>query len=224
MTEEYTDQEEYTEQEGATIEEAMESALQELGVTRDQVRVTVLSDAKKSLFGLVSKPARVRVCLKDDPTRTPEGILSTILTQMGIESQISSSISDGNIYLDIKTPSSGLVIGRRGRTLDAIQHLLNCIVNRSSLVKRRVIIDAEQYRERREEILVNLAHKLASRVKATGQEVVVDPMNPQDRRIVHIALQDDEEVTTFSRGEGSFRSVVITTKDKSGKEYKKRKK
>ena len=212
--------EQYTEQEGTTIEEAMERALQELGVTRDKVRVTVLSEAKKSLFGLVSKPAKVRVSLREDPSSTPEGILSTILNQMGIEAQVESRISDGNIYLDIKTPNAGLVIGRRGRTLDAMQHILNCIVNRSSLVKRRVIVDTEQYRERREEILVNLAQKLASRVKSTGQEVVVDPMNPQDRRIVHLALQDDEEVTTFSRGEGSFRSVVITTKDRASKEHK----
>jgi len=209
--------EEYTEQEGTTIEEAMESALRELGATREQVRVTVLSEGKRSLFGLVSRPAKVRVCLRDDPSHTPEGILGNILEQMGIDSQIESRISDGNIYLDIKTPNAGLLIGRRGRTLDAIQHLLNCIVNRSSLVKRRVIIDTEQYRERREEILVSLAHKLASRVKTTGQEVVVDPMNPQDRRIVHLALQDDKAVTTFSRGEGSFRSVVITTKDKAKK-------
>lgn len=213
--------EEYTEQEGTTVEEAMESALQELGVTRDKVRVTVLSEAKKSLFGLVSKPAKVRVSLREDISSTPEGILSTILNQMGIESQVESRISDGNIYLDIKTPNAGLVIGRRGRTLDAMQHILNCIVNRSSLVKRRIIVDTEQYRERREEILVNLAQKLASRVKSTGQEVVVDPMNPQDRRIVHLALQDDGEVTTFSRGEGSFRSVVITARDKVSKEHRK---
>ncbi len=94
-------------------------------------------------------------------------------------------------------------------------------MNRSSLVKRRVIVDAEQYRERREEILVNLAHKLASRVKATGQEVVVEPMNPQDRRIVHLALEADERVTTFSRGEGSLRSVVITMKNRVAQDVNK---
>jgi len=153
--------------------------------------------------------------LKQDPTGTPEGILKTLLDEMGIECEIRSEIAEGNIYLTVKTPNAGLLIGRRGRTLNAIQHILNCIVNRSSLVKRRVIVDAEQYRERREEILVNLAHKLASRVKTTGQEVVVEPMNPQDRRIIHLALQSDEAVTTFSRGEGSFRSVVITIKDQA---------
>jgi len=206
--------EQYIEEEGRTTEEAMELALKKLGVTRDQVRVTVLYEAKKSLFGLITKPAKVRISLKEDPSSTPEGILKTLLAEMGIEADVSTKISDGNIYLNINTPNAGLLIGRRGRTLDAIQHLLNCIVNRSSLVKRRVIVDAEQYRERREEILTNLAHKLASKVKTTGQEIVVEPMNPQDRRIIHLALQDDQEVTTFSRGEGSFRSVVITTKDR----------
>ena len=206
--------EQYIEEEGRTTEEAMELALKKLGVTRDQVRVTVLYEAKKSLFGLITKPAKVRISLKEDPSSTPEGILKTLLAEMGIEADVNSEVSDGNIYLNINTPNAGLLIGRRGRTLDAIQHLLNCIVNRSSLVKRRVIVDAEQYRERREEILTNLAHKLASKVKTTGQEIVVEPMNPQDRRIIHLALQDDQEVTTFSRGEGSFRSVVITTKDR----------
>jgi len=201
------------EQEGRTTEEAMELALEKLGVSRDEVKVTVLSEGKKGLF--FSKPAKVLVSLKEDPSSTPGGVLKTILDEMGIECEIKSETTDGNIYLTVSTPNAGLLIGRRGRTLNSIQHLLNCIVNRSSLVKRRVIVDAEQYRERREEILVNLARKFASRVKATGQEVVVEPMNPQDRRIIHLALQDDEQIATFSRGEGSFRSVVITAKNRA---------
>lgn len=212
--------EQYVEEEGRTTEEAMELALQKLDATRNQVRVTVLNEGKKSLFGLISKPAKVRVSLKEDRSNTPEGILKTLLDEMGIESKIKSEIADGSIYLTVKTPNAGLLIGRRGRTLNAIQHLINCIVNRSSLVKRRVIVDAEQYRERREEILTNLAYKLASKVKATGQEVVVEPMNPQDRRIIHLALQDDEQITTFSRGDGSFRSVVITVKNRVTQGYR----
>jgi spoIIIJ-associated protein len=212
--------EQYVEQEGRTTEEAVELALRKLGTTKDQVRIKVLNEEKKGLFGLISKPAKVLVSLKEDPSSTPEGILNTLLNEMGIESEIESEIADGNIYLTVKTPNAGLLIGRRGRTLDAIQHLLNCIMNRSSLVKRRIIVDAEQYRERREEILTNLAHRLASKVKMTGQEVVVEPMNPQDRRIIHVALQDDKQVTTFSRGEGSFRSVVITMRSQVAEEYK----
>lgn len=212
--------EQYVEQEGRTTEEAVELALRKLAATKDQVRIKVLNEEKKGLFGLISKPAKVLVSLKEDPSSTPEGILKTLLNEMAIESEIKSEIADGNIYLTVKTPNAGLLIGRRGRTLDAIQHLLNCIMNRSSLVKRRIIVDAEQYRERREEILTNLAHRLASKVKMTGQEVVVEPMNPQDRRIIHVALQDDKQVTTFSRGEGSFRSVVITTRSQMAEEYK----
>ena len=212
--------EQYVEQEGRTTEEAVELALKKLGATKDKVRIKVLNEEKKGLFGLISKPAKVLVSLKEDPSSTPEGILKTLLNEMEIESEIRSEITDGNIYLTVKTPNAGLLIGRRGRTLDAIQHLLNCIMNRSSLVKRRIIVDAEQYRERREEILTNLAHRLASKVKMTGQEVVVEPMNPQDRRIIHVALQDDKQVTTFSRGEGSFRSVVITMRSRVAEEYK----
>ncbi|MBD3183732.1 KH domain-containing protein [Candidatus Poribacteria bacterium] len=205
--------EQFVEEEGRTTEEALERALNKIGAEREHVRITVLDEGKKTLFGLISKPARVRVSLKEDPASTPEGILKVLLDEMGIKSDIHTRATDGNIYLTVNTPSAGLLIGRRGRTLNAIQHIINCIVNRSSLVKRRVIVDAEQYRERREEILTNLAHKLATKVKSTGQEVVVEPMNPQDRRIIHLALQDDKDVTTFSRGEGSFRSVVITLKE-----------
>lgn len=219
MAENNIEQEGRVEQEGRTTEEAMELALEKLGVSRDKVKVTVLSEGKKGLF--FSKPAKVLVSLKEDPASTPEGILKTLLDKMGIECEIKSEITDGNIYLSVSTSNAGLLIGRRGRTLNAIQHLINCIMNRSSLVKRRIIVDAEQYRERREEILVNLAHKLASRVKATGHEEVVEPMNPQDRRIIHLALQNDEQVTTFSRGEGSFRSVVITTKNRVNQDMSK---
>ncbi|NMC41244.1 MAG: protein jag [Bacteroidales bacterium] len=207
--------EQYIEQEGKTVEEAIELALDKMGTSRDQVKITVLNEGTKGLFGIGSKPFKVRVSLKEDNTTTPEGILRTILTEMGIESDVESRTSEGNIYLTIRTPNPGLLIGRRGITLNSLQYLVNCLVNRSSLVKRRIIIDAEQYRERRTEILTSLAHRLASKVKNTGQEVTVEPMNPQDRRVIHMALQDDDEIVTFSRGEGSFRRVVITTRDRS---------
>lgn len=210
--------EQYVEQEGKTIEEAVELALQRLGVSRDQVKVTVLSEGTKGLFGLGAKPCKVRVTIKEDNSATPEGILRVILDEIGIDYDIKSSITDGNIHLSIRTPNPGLLIGKRGMTLNSIQYLVNCMANKTSLIKRRIIIDAEQYRERREESLVSLAKRLASKVKATKQEIVVEPMSPQDRRIIHLALQNDAEVVTFSRGEGSMRSVVITTKDRAPKE------
>jgi spoIIIJ-associated protein len=211
--------EQLLEQEGKTIEEAVDLALQKLGVDREQVKITVLSEGAKGLFGLGVKPCKVRVAMKEIITSPPESILKTILTEMGIECDIRSLTSDGNIHLTVKTPNPGLLIGRRGMTLNAVQYLVNCLANKSSLVKRRIIIDAEQYRERREENLVNLARRLASKVKLTGQEVVVEPMSPQDRRVIHMALQNDSDVTTYSRGEGSMRSVVITTKDHSARDF-----
>jgi spoIIIJ-associated protein len=208
----------YVEQEGRTVEEAVDLAIQKLGADREQVKIIVLSEGTKGLFGLGSKPCKVRVTLKEDNSSTPEGILKNILNEMGIECEIRSLSSDGNMHLTIKTPNPGLLIGRRGMTLNSIQYLVNCVANRTSLVKRRIVIDTEQYRERREESLVSLARRLASKVKFTGQEVIVEPMNPQDRRIVHMALQGDPEIATFSRGEGSMRSVVITTRDRASRE------
>ncbi len=203
----------YVEQEGRTVEEAVDLALERMGAERDQVKITVLSEGTKGLFGLGSKPCKVRISIKEDNSSSPEGILRAILSEMGIDCGIKSTSSDGNIHLTVNTPNPGLLIGRRGMTLNSIQYLVNCMANRASLVKRRIVIDTEQYRERREESLASLARRLASKVKVTGHEVVVEPMNPQDRRIIHMTLQDDPEVATFSRGEGSMRSVVITTKD-----------
>jgi|DewCreStandDraft_4_1066084.scaffolds.fasta_scaffold43983_2 spoIIIJ-associated protein len=205
----------YIEREGRTVEEAVDLALEAIGANREQVKITVLSEGTKGLFGLGSKPCKVRISLKEDNSSTPEAILKTILDEMGIECEVRSANSDGNIHLTVKTPNPGLLIGRRGMTLNSIQYLVNCVANKTSLVKRRIVIDTEQYRERREESLVSLARRLASKVKATGQEVVVEPMNPQDRRIIHMTLQNDTEVATFSRGEGSIRSVVITTKERA---------
>jgi spoIIIJ-associated protein len=210
--------EQYIEQEGKTIEEAMEIAMQRLGANRDQVKVTVLSEGKKGIFGFGACLCKVRVTIKEDNSATPEGILKVILDEMGIECEIKSATSDGNIHLSVKTPNPGLLIGRRGMTLNSIQYLVNCMANKSSLVKRRIIIDAEQYRERREESLVILARRLASKVKDTGQEVIVEPMSPQDRRVIHMTLQDDVNIATYSRGEGSMRSVVISTKDRASRE------
>jgi len=208
----------YVEQDGRTVEEAVDLALQKLGTNREQVKIIVLSEGTKGLFGLGYKPCKVRVTIKEDNSASPESILKTILNEMDVECEIRSMSSDGNIHLTIKTPNPGLLIGRRGMTLNSIQYLVNCVANRSSLVKRRIMIDTEQYRERREESLVSLAKRLASKVKVTGHEVIVEPMNPQDRRVIHMTLQSDPDIVTFSRGEGSMRSVVITTKERASKE------
>ena len=209
----------YIEKEARTVEEAVEAALAELDVDREQVTIRVLNEGSKGILGLGAKPAKVRVTLKEAPQESPEQILTTILGYMGHQVKIQSEVVDGSVQLNIESDNPGILIGRHGQTLDSLQYILNCVVNRSSLVKRRIILDIEGYREKRRVMLTELAHRLASKVKRTGQDVVVDPMPPQDRRIIHIALQNDERVCTFSRGEGPLRSVVITTRDRYESEY-----
>lgn len=200
----------YIEMEGETIEEALHRALEELGVDRDFVNVKVLREPTKGILKLGAKPAEIRVTLKEDISSTPEVILSEILTRMGVEATTESQIIDGSIHLTVSSERPGLLIGKHGQTLDAIEHVLNCILSKSSLVKRKVHLDAEGYRERREKMLVDLASIAANKVRDTKQEVVLDPMPPRDRRVVHLALQSDKRVHTYSRGEGLMRYIVVT--------------
>ncbi|MDE0300930.1 MAG: protein jag [Candidatus Poribacteria bacterium] len=203
----------YIEMEGETTEEALNLALEELGVDRDLVNVKVLREPTKGILKLGAKPAQVRVTLKEDISATPEAVLDEIFSRMGIEARIESQIIDGSIHLAIRSDRPGLLIGRHGQTLDAIEHVLNCILSKSSLVKRKVYIDAEGYRERREQMLVDLASITAKKVRDTEEEVVLDPMPPRDRRVVHLALQPDKSVHTYSRGEGLMRYIVVTPRE-----------
>ena len=204
----------YIEREGKTAEDALDLALNELGVKREQVNLKVLDEGSKGILGFGVRQAKIRVTLKEDPSQTPEGILSKLLEKMGIEALIHNDIVDGNMQLIIDTEDPSLLIGRHGQTLDSIQYLINCIFNKSALVKKKIIVNAEGYRERREEMLVELAYRLSSKVKQTGRELVMNPLPPHERRIVHLTLQNDDKVRTYSRGEGPMRSVVITTKDR----------
>jgi len=204
----------YIEREGKTAEDALELALNELGVKREQVNLKVLDEGSKGILGFGVRQAKIRVTLKEDPSQTPEGILSKLLEKMGIEALIHNDIVDGNMQLIIDTEDPSLLIGRHGQTLDSIQYLINCIFNKSALVKKKIIVNAEGYRERREEMLVELAYRLSSKVKQTGRELAMNPLPPHERRIIHLTLQNDDKVRTYSRGEGPMRSVVITTKDR----------
>ena len=201
--------------EGQTTEEALARALEELGVDRDRVNVKVLREPTKGILKLGAKLAQIRVTLKEDVFSTPEAILDGIFTRMEIEATIESQVIDGSTHLSVSTDKPGLLIGRHGQTLDAIEHVLNCILNKSSLVKRKVHLDAERYRERREKMLVDLAALAATKAKETNQGVVLDPMPPRDRRVVHLTLQADDHVRTYSRGEGVIRCIVVTPREES---------
>lgn len=200
----------YVETEGKTTEEALEHALEKLDVSREQVSVKVIHEATKGILGLGTKLAKIRATVKGGTTPTPESVLHELLTRMGVEAEIETRNIDGNVHLIVSADTPGLLIGRHGQTLNAIEYLVNCILNKSSLVKKRIFVDTEGYRERRETLLVDLANRTAAKVKQTNLEIVLNPMTPQDRRIVHVALQSDNGVGTYSRGEGMLRCVVVT--------------
>ncbi len=200
----------YIETEGETVEEAIENALGELEATREQVTIDIISEPTKGILNFGAKPAKVRATLKQDVSAAPETILKEILSRMGIDAKIEADYVEGSTHLNILTDTPALLIGKHGQTLDAIERILNCIVNKVSLAKKRVFVDTEGYRERREERLIEMANQVAEKVRYTGRDVVLAPMSPRDRRIIHVALKEDEIVSTYSQGEGDMRRVVIT--------------
>ncbi len=203
----------YIESEAETVEEAIEIALTELDTTREKVNIIIINEPTKGILSFGAKPAKVRATLKEDITNAPETVLKEILKRIGIDGEVESDFSDGSLHLNMVTDSPALLIGKHGQTLDAIERILNCIINKNSLAKRKVFVDTEGYRERRENMLVDLAHQVAAKVRRTRQDVVLSPMSAKDRRIVHITLQSDDSVSTFSQGEGDMRRVVITRQD-----------
>lgn len=140
--------------------------------------------------------------------------LAEIFSEMHLNTDIVIEQKEDYLVFDIQGEELGILIGRRGDTLDALQFLLNLVINRRSNTKIKVIIDIENYRAKREETLVGLSHKLAAKARRTGQKVILEPMNPQERRIIHMTLQDDDSVNTYSEGEEPYRKVIIVPKKK----------
>ena len=150
--------------------------------------------------------------------------LSKIFEEMKLDVVIDIKEKNNYLIFDLKGDNLGILIGRRGDTLDSLQFLLNLVINEKNSVKIKGIIDIENYRAKREETLIGLSHKLAAKARKTGQKVVLEPMNPQERRIIHMALQNDRRVTTYSEGEEPYRKVVIvpesSSKDSRRKDFK----
>ena len=155
--------------------------------------------------------------IKEESEKKQERALEfvkSVVEKMGLNAEIDIKEEDGTLFVNIESPDVGVVIGRRGETLDSLQYLTGLVVNKDSAQWTRVILDASGYRKRREESLVDLAKKKAQRVKHTKRKLSLEPMNPQERRIIHTALQDDPQVTTFSEGEEPYRRVVIALKNR----------
>ena len=200
----------YIETEAETVEEAIEIALTELDATREEVNIIIINEPTKGILSFGAKPAKIRATLKEAITTDPENVLKEILTRIGIDGDVESEFIEGSLHLNMNTDSPALLIGKHGQTLDAIERVLNCIINKNALAKKKVFVNTEGYRERREQMLTDLAHQVAAKVKRTRQDATLSPMSAKDRRVIHLTLQDDDDVSTFSQGEGDMRRVVVT--------------
>ena len=194
---------------GRTVDEAVDEALKEFKVTRDQVEIRILDAGSKGILGIGAKPVRVRVSFEDSPEHTAVRFLSQILKHMGLDVELDVTMKERQIYINLKGKNMGLLIGKRGQTLDSLQYLVNLVVNKNDQQYIGVMLDTENYRKRRRETLENLASNLAKKARMTRRPVVLEPMNPYERRIIHAALQNDKQVSTYSEGDEPFRNVVI---------------
>ena len=200
---------EFVEFRGKTVDDAITNALVSLGTTSDQIEYEVIEKGSNGILGFGSKDAVIKVAKKS----TPEDVVE-VFDKMNLEVEIITKFDEieGVIDIELKGPEMGVLIGKRGQTLDSLQYLTNLAVNRKSDNYLRVKIDTEDYRRRRKETLENLAKNMAYKVKRTKRPVSLEAMNPYERRIIHSALQNDKYVVTHSEGEEPYRHVVITLK------------
>lgn len=220
------------EESGKTVDEAIGKALEKLGLDETEVEIEILSMGRSGILGIGGDRARVLVRPKGgvaapapgaapstgEDTETAVGILEHLLELMSVDASVRvrapETPGDGlglvRAVLDVSGEDLGILIGRRGDTLSSLQFLVNLIVSRKLKARTAFGIDVEGYRRRREESLRGLALRMADRVKSTGQSVTLEPMPPNERRIVHLALADDPNVITVSIGEGESRKVAIT--------------
>lgn len=199
-----------------TVEGAINEALEQLEVSKNDVQVEVLEEPSKGLFGLIgTKDAAVRVTVVNDPVEIVETFLNKILLQMNMGGNASVRREGSQLYVEIINVDSsdmGIIIGKRGNTLDAIQYLLSLSVNKDRDDYIKVLVDIKGYRKKRKETLIRLANRMAEKSKYGHKPIKLEPMNPYERRIIHSALQNVNGVTTYSEGEDPYRRVVIQAK------------
>lgn len=214
---------------GKTVEEATKKALTRLNVGLDEVEITVLNEGRSGILGIGSEEARIRVKLiepdlppRDDSGKVAEEVLHNILDKMGMAADVileqSAPLFDdtdepGSATINVSGEDLGVLIGRRGQTLDALQYLVRLIVSKQTNVRAPVIIDVENYKRRRLEDLKTLALNVAEQVKSTKSSIKLEPMSPFERRVVHMTLADDPDVVTESVGEGEGRKVMVLLRE-----------
>lgn len=203
---------------GKTIDEAVQAGLSKLGVSKEEVEINILSEPTKGFLGFGSKNAEVELVVKYNPVQEGKRFLANIFEAMELNVTIEDSEQDDLKVLNLVGDDLGVLIGRRGQTLDALQYLVNISANKNKDQNTRFLLDAEQYRERRKKTLENLADRLAEKVRKYKKDVVLEPMSPYERKIIHTHLQDEPGIYTRSQGQEPFRKVVISTKKSNGTE------
>lgn len=205
---------EFIEISAKTVDDAITEALVSLGTTSDQIEYEVLEKGSNGFLGFNSRPAVIKVRKKFSIEDSVRDFLSKVFHAMDlvVEILIESDEENHILEVELKGNDMGVLIGKRGQTLDSLQYLVNLAVNKQSDNYVKVKLDTEDYRKRRKDTLENLAKNIAYKVKRTKHAVSLEPMNPFERRVIHSALQYDKYVSTHSEGEEPFRHVVVTLK------------
>ena len=205
---------EFIEVSAKTVDDAITEASIKLGTTSDKIEVEIIEKGSTGFLGIKSKPAIIKARKKNDTVDNIREFLENVFSAMNMEvtSDIKKAEDDKVYEVELSGKEMGLLIGKRGQTLDSLQYLTNLAVNKHSDGYIKVKLDTEDYRQRRKDTLENLAKNIAYKVKRTKRPVSLEPMNPFERRVIHSALQGDRYVETHSEGEEPFRHVVVTLK------------
>lgn len=197
--------------EAKTMQEAIERACKHFQLGEEELDIEVLKSISTGIFGIVgNKKTKIRATpKKDNSVVVARETLQNIISLISVDSKISAEKKGDDIILNIEGNNPGILIGPKGKTLEALEFIINKAVNRASKKKVRVIVDSENYRQRREESLKRLALKMGEKAKKTKKTVTIDPISPHDRRIIHLTLKEDTQVQTKSEGEGLFKRVFI---------------
>lgn len=205
---------EFIEFSAKTVEDAVTAACQNFSVTSEKLEIEVVEEGKAGIFGLGAKPAIIKARVKATLVDNVKSFLKDVFAAMKVDilAEVTYDEEERNIDINLVGENVGMLIGKRGQTLDSLQYLVSLVVNKETDNYIRVKVDTENYRERRKATLENLAKNMAHKVKRIHKSVSLEPMNPYERRIIHAALQDDKYVTTHSEGDEPYRRVVIAPK------------
>ena len=205
---------EFVEFSAKTVSECITVACQELSVTSDKLEYEIVNEGSAGFLGFNTKPAVIKARVKSSIEDIARDFLKDVFSAMNLAVVITVNYNEEERAMDIDLSGDemGVLIGKRGQTLDSLQYLVSLVVNKETDNYIRVKVDTENYRQRRKETLENLAKNISFKVKRTKRSVSLEPMNPYERRIIHSALQQDKFVTTHSEGEEPFRRVVVTLK------------